>query len=103
MTGPLVMPNSGTAGATSINFGSATVGLYGNASAIMMSVGGTQRFAISATSIAAALAISLPGDPTSALQAAPKQYIDAKIVNKLTVANTAPSSPAVNDIWVDTT
>jgi len=29
--------------------------------------------------------------------------IAAKIANKITVASTAPSSPATNDIWVDTT
>ena len=26
-----------------------------------------------------------------------------KITNKITVASTAPSSPAVNDVWIDTT
>lgn len=44
----------------------------------------------------------LPGNPSSALQAAPKQYIDAR-TPQVTVASTAPSNPAVNDLWVDTT
>jgi hypothetical protein len=29
--------------------------------------------------------------------------IATKIVNKLTVASTAPSSPSTNDVWIDTT
>jgi hypothetical protein len=86
MTGPLVMPNSGTASATSINFGSATVGLYGNASAVMIGVGGTQRFAISSTSIACALPVTVPASATGAasLKMPP---------------GTAPSSPVNGDVW----
>lgn len=83
--------------------------------------------------------VALPRDPQTVLQAAPKQYVDAKAVAggtmtgainmngnylynlsapgnptdaatkgyvddrtpKVTVATTAPSSPAVNDLWVD--
>ena len=77
MTGPLVLPNSGTASATSINFGSATVGIYGNAAAIFFSTASTQRLAIGSATIAAALPIALPADPASALHAATKQYVDA--------------------------
>jgi hypothetical protein len=65
-TGPIVLPNSGTASATSINFSSATVGIYGNASAIMFSTASTQRLAIGATSIAVALPLFLPATGTAA-------------------------------------
>lgn len=30
-------------------------------------------------------------------------YVDARVANKITVDSTAPSSPAVDDIWIDTT
>jgi len=39
--------------------------------------------------------------PTLGNHAASKQYVDAR-TPKITAATTAPSSPAVNDIWVDT-
>jgi len=47
--------------------------------------------------------MTVQGDPQAALGVVTKQYVDAKIVNKVTVASSAPSSPAINDIWVDTT
>lgn len=47
-------------------------------------------------------AIVLAADPAAALQPATKQYVDTRIAQKLTVGTTAPTSPAVNDIWVDT-
>lgn len=47
--------------------------------------------------------MTVQGDPQVALGVVTKQYVDAKITNKITVASTAPSSPAINDIWIDTT
>lgn len=47
-------------------------------------------------------AIVLAADPAAALQPATKQYVDAKIAGKITVGTTAPTSPATNDLWVDT-
>jgi hypothetical protein len=47
-------------------------------------------------------ALTLNADPSSNLHAATKQYVDGKIAGKITVATTAPSSPATNDLWVDT-
>jgi len=46
---------------------------------------------------------TVKADPQAALGIVTKQYVDSKIVNKVTVASSAPSSPAINDIWVDTT
>ena len=44
----------------------------------------------------------LAADPAAALQPATKQYVDTRIAQKVTVGTTAPTSPATNDIWVDT-
>ncbi|MCA3574829.1 MAG: hypothetical protein IOC86_13020, partial [Aestuariivirga sp.] len=41
-------------------------------------------------------------DPTAALHLSTKQYVDNKIAGRISVGATAPSSPAVNDLWVDT-
>ena len=40
-------------------------------------------------------------DPYDPLEAATKQYVDNR-APKITVGTTAPSSPAVNDVWIDT-
>lgn len=42
-------------------------------------------------------------DPTAPLGIATKQYVDARVATKITVASSAPGSPAVNDVWIDTT
>jgi hypothetical protein len=47
--------------------------------------------------------LQLPADPAQPLEAATKQYVDGKLPTKITVSATAPSSPAVGDLWVDTT
>lgn len=47
-------------------------------------------------------ALTLAADPGSAMQAATRQYVDARSP-KTTVSPTAPSSPSVNDVWIDTT
>jgi hypothetical protein len=47
-------------------------------------------------------ALTLHADPSSNLHAATKQYVDGKIAGKISVGTTAPSSPATNDLWVDT-
>jgi hypothetical protein len=44
----------------------------------------------------------LSANPTAALGAVTKQYTDAR-TPQITVSTTAPSSPAVNDIWIDIT
>lgn len=46
--------------------------------------------------------------PSSTGDAANKTYVDTQVATKvtgtvkITVANTAPASPAVGDLWVDT-
>ncbi|MFJ8995631.1 hypothetical protein ACIRQH_35150 [Streptomyces sp. NPDC102279] len=46
--------------------------------------------------------VVLPRDPNSNLKAATKQYVDNR-APKITVASSAPSSPATGDVWIDTT
>jgi hypothetical protein len=46
--------------------------------------------------------ITLPGDPTTALQAATKQYVDSKAGAAIaSVSDAAPSSPANGQLWFD--
>lgn len=49
--------------------------------------------------------IQLPGNPTVALEAAPKQYVDAQVltVNEVIISATDPigSNPQA-ELWVDT-
>lgn len=40
--------------------------------------------------------------PSGSTDAATKGYVDGKLPVTITVGTTAPSSPAVNDLWVDT-
>lgn len=53
--------------------------------------------------------LQLPANPANPLEATTKQYVDtadaAKVngTTRITVASTAPSSPATGDLWVDTT
>lgn len=44
----------------------------------------------------------LPGNPTAALHAVTKQYVDARPGANVTVSATAPASPGNGDLWVDT-
>jgi hypothetical protein len=46
-------------------------------------------------------ALGLP-TPTQGDEAAPRSWVDAKLAGKITVGATAPPSPALNDLWVDT-
>lgn len=48
-------------------------------------------------------AIEVEAAPTTSLGIATKGYVDGRVANKITVSNTAPSSPATNDVWIDTT
>lgn len=48
--------------------------------------------------------ITLPGDPTADLHAATKAYVDANAGGgaSIPVQSTAPATPALNDLWFDT-
>jgi len=149
MTGPLVMPITSLATATTINFGGAGTGLYGNAGAIFLAISGVLRFNIGAsqfqttvpmsvpagaanatsisfgtnvtgiygstTTVSAAVAgnnkatltataltmtvpVVLPADPAAALQAATKQYVDAKSGTVL-VSDTPPVGAQDSALW----
>jgi hypothetical protein len=41
-------------------------------------------------------------DPSASTDIATKNYIDTKLAGKITVGTVAPSSPATNDVWIDT-
>jgi len=49
MSGPLVMPSTGTAAACSFTFGTAGTGIYGNVSQVNFAAGGTMRLQITST------------------------------------------------------
>jgi len=107
--------NSNVAGLTGRTSAAARWGLYvGNATPETGSNTGAdfqiERFNDGGTSQGSPVLISratglmtVQGDPQVALGVVTKQYMDAKITNKITVASSAPSSPSINDIWVDTT
>jgi hypothetical protein len=86
---PIVLPNSGTAAATMLNFGTAGVGLWGNAAALLFAVGGVQQFAIGSTSIAAALPFSVPAGVAGGASLKMPHGV-------------APTSPVDGDIWTTT-
>ena len=49
--------------------------------------------------------IQLPGNPTAALEAAPKQYVDTQVatVNEVIISATDPIATFPNaELWVDT-
>lgn len=66
----------------------------------------TVRLSVNNTAITATVPVVLPADPTTALQAATKQYVDANagggLGNPNYVQDTAPSSPPVVYTWWDT-
>ena len=78
LTGALKLPN-GAAASPSLNFaGSATTGLsYSAAAGLIFSQAGSNRLSIT-SSINAAVPVMLAADPTLPLQAATKQYVDAR-------------------------
>jgi microcystin-dependent protein len=77
MTGVLTMP-LGAAGAPSFRFGASVNGLWSDAAGVYITIGGATRWSVTSSGLTAGLAITLPGDPSTALQAATKQYVDAK-------------------------
>ena len=69
---------------------------------IGFSTGGTNRLTLSTTALTSTLPVTLPADPTTALQAATKQYVDNKGATA-SVSGTAPGSPVTGQIWWDST
>jgi len=53
--------------------------LASTGAAIVSNIGGTDRLTVSFTAVTSQIPIVLPSDPTTALQAATKQYVDATI------------------------
>lgn len=63
---------------------------------------------LSATDQSSTRIINLPSTPTADNDATSKTYVDTQVATKvtgttkITVGTTAPTSPAVGDLWVDT-
>jgi hypothetical protein len=78
MTGALYLPD-GSAAAPILSFsGDTNTGLWrSGADTLALVTGGAARLTLSTTLATSALPVVLPGDPATALQAAPKQYVDA--------------------------
>lgn len=75
---PFTFP-TGSAAATSVNFGTAGTGLYGTSTAVNFAVSGAAKFSIAGTTSSITVPLSLPADPTNPLEAATKQYVDSKV------------------------
>jgi hypothetical protein len=75
-TVPLSVP-TGAANATSISFGTNVTGIYGTTTTISAAVAGNNKSTLTATDLTLTVPVVLPANPTTALQAAPKQYVDA--------------------------
>jgi len=84
------------------HFGTVNTGHYGSATQLFWGISGTLRMTLDATALTLTTPIVLPADPTTALQAATKQYVDAKLAIA-SVSDTAPSSPAAGQLWFDST
>jgi hypothetical protein len=75
---PVSFSASGTATNTMIHFGTAGTGLYGAAAALAMSISGAAKASLSATAFTMTVPVVLPANPANPLEAAPKQYVDAR-------------------------
>lgn len=69
-----------------LNFGTAGTGLTGGPDFVSVSAAGVARLTVGPATVAATLPVVLPADPTVALAAATKQYVDAR--DELRVAKT---------------
>jgi hypothetical protein len=121
MSGPLVMPANGSASAASITFGTTGTGLYGGSSQLNFTVQSAQKLLIGGSALVTTVPVTLPADPTNALDAATKQYADTKLSDApsdgtqyarknaawaavsvpavTSVSDNAPSSPQPFQLW----
>ena len=77
---PISLAATGTAAATHLYFGTAGTGMYGAAAALNWSISGTNRMALSATTLTMTVPVTLPAAPTDDLHAATKKYVDDAIL-----------------------
>ena len=103
MAVPVVLPSSGTAAASMLNFGTPGTGLYGLSSTINMSVSGTARLQVTAGYVNSTVPLYLPGNPTENTHAATKAYVDATTVRIATISTSAPSGGIDGDVWYQVT
>lgn len=90
-----------------LHFGNAGTGLYGSGASILTTISGVVRATLSTTSLAMTVPVVLPADPTTALQAATKQYVDLKAPLASPIFTGDPQAPtpatADNDTSIATT
>lgn len=76
---PMMSYHVGSQITTNFNFGSLGTGFHGDASNVHVAVGNVTRFSFGSTQHVSAVPIVLSADPTVALHAATKQYVDNKV------------------------
>lgn len=78
LTGDIVFPSNG---ATGLKFGTAAtrMSLHGGVNQIYVTYGAANVIWFGSAQLQAYVPVLLPGDPTTALHAAPKRYVDAKV------------------------
>jgi hypothetical protein len=92
-----IYATAGAVGAAAIHFGTSNTGFYGGAAPdIRATVGGANKFILSASALTLTVPVILPADPTANLEAATKQYVDAS-----KRVNPRVSSAASGDITAD--
>lgn len=74
----------------------------GNLFEAVLNRGGPIRFSIAPTGDVTAVGTVTAATPTASTHLTTRAYVDAR-TPKVTVGTSAPSSPATNDIWIDTT
>jgi hypothetical protein len=101
-TTPLRLLN-GTVAAPAYSFtGDTDTGMYlAGADQLGFTAGGVQRFMIDATALTSAVPILLPANPTTALQAATKQYVDSAVTSGSIVDSTARTAAAAAQATAD--
>jgi hypothetical protein len=89
--------NPGSATAPAFSFSGETgLGMWrAAAGSLGFTVSGVNRVTLTATAMTLTVPVVLPADPTTALQAATKQYVDSKI----SIGDAPPGSPAPGMLW----
>lgn len=95
MSGPLSLSGTGNSANNSLNWGTVGVGINGDAANLVFSTGGTARGWFDLATLTTTVPVRLPGDPSNALDAAPKQYVDLRAPLASPALTGAPTAPTV--------
>ena len=102
-TVPVIVP-TGTAAASTLNFGTAGTGIYGSTTDINFTSAGVRRFQVSTTFVNTTVPLYLSaGAPTDPAHAATKAYVDATGIRLATISTLAPSGGLDGDVWYQVT